>query len=743
MEPIIKIENLSKIYSKGSVAVGLHKVTAAFYSGEFVAITGSSGSGKSTLLNVLSCLDGFDEGDYKFNGESIAYFNEGDRAEFRKDYVSFVFQDYFLIDSYTVYRNIELALLDRITDSKERRRRVLEIIEEVGLKGKEKSRAVKLSGGEKQRVSIARAIAKDSPILFADEPTGNLDSTTTVDILELISRVSKGKLVFVVTHAVEELEKYATRKIRLADGEIVEDQFIEELSEAIELPQEDYSNLSDGEGAEVTSKPQDGTSFSNDSPIVDDLERNTDINSLDDNAKLDNAFNFAETCNALKPTSNEESLQVADDLSSHDSAQDPSMEANDSSDNSTVEKNRKVRNYLSKLIRVAYYNISSTPKKSIFTLSSLAILVTAFIWIFLISIGELQSQSFIDRGSLFGSKLYYKYDLQVSKMPEKGSVLTDEDYNLISSLDGVVECYPDNDILNSTAQVVIDGKTFECNLRDEHATEIILYKGRMPENANEVVITLPASRKYSTGSWIGKSVNIKIQDESGFYGYINLVGNFTICGVAFGDNSIVAIHSSYLHDNIAISGSVPPYEGSNSIMTVVVDKNTSIESVVDSLNEKGYLALYYYGKNPSTTLESVLTIFLLFGLLGVMAIIFRIVNGSIRTIEKTKRRDYSVLRTTGLDDSFIKSLYYVEMLELAIVGWIIGVVLSFIVLTVYGFILTPDIAYGFRLLKGYFGNIFKIIPLSLLAVLVITFGNAARFNRYFYKQTVKESLINA
>lgn len=734
MEPIIRIENLSKIYSKGSVAVGLHKVSTAFYSGEFVAITGSSGSGKSTLLNVLSCLDGFDEGDYKFNGESISYFNEGDRAEFRKKYVSFVFQDYFLIDSYTVYRNIELALLDKIPDPKDRKSRVLEIIEEVGLQGKEKSRAVKLSGGEKQRVSIARAIAKDSPILFADEPTGNLDSKTTADILELISRVSKGKLVFVVTHAIEELEKYATRKIRLADGEIVEDQFIENLSAESEISQEDRNGLV-------------SVGINNDF-LVHEKRYSADTIDLSETAKTeDTAFKGAQSDN-VDPASasiknpDETPLELnyesrEEGINNSETAPAPSTKVCDKSNKG------KIRHHLSKLIRVAYYNISSTPKKSIFTLSSLAILVTAFIWILLITIGELQPQSFVDRGRLFGNKCYYKYDLQVTKKTDAGDLLTDEDYSLISSLEGVLECYPYNEILNSNGKIVVDGNYYECNIRDEHATEIVLYNGRMPENENEVVITLPASRKYSSKSWIGKSVIVKVE-------YTNLVGDFTICGVAFGDNSIAAIHSSYLHNEIKTTSGTrpfeevyPPYKGSNTVMTVVVDKNASIDDVVDTLNGMGYLAFYYYGKNPTTTLESFVTYFLLLGLLGIMAIIFRVVNGSIRTIEKTKRRDYSVLRTTGLEDTFIKSLYYFEMLELTIVGWILGVILAVVILILYGFIITPDIAYGFKLLGGYFGSIFKIIPLSLLAVLVITLSNATRFNRYFYKQTVKESLINA
>ena len=194
-EPLLKAEGISKIYSQGALAVGLHRFSASFYRGEFVAITGSSGSGKSTLLNVLSALDSYDEGEIYFKGEPTSHFTEEDRAAYRKDNVAFIFQDYNILDSYTVYQNIELALLYTMPDPAKRKERIDGLIKAVGLEGHEKQRCSKLSGGQKQRVSIARALAKDAPILFADEPCGNLDSTMTAEIMKLLHDLSGDKLV--------------------------------------------------------------------------------------------------------------------------------------------------------------------------------------------------------------------------------------------------------------------------------------------------------------------------------------------------------------------------------------------------------------------------------------------------------------------------------------------------------------------------------------------------------------------
>ena len=223
---LLTLKNIGKIYvSEGNVTVGIRGVNLTFDRGEFVAVTGKSGSGKSTLLSVISGMDTYEEGDLLIEGKSTAHYTQPDWEEYRQKYISFIFQDYNIIESFTVLQNVELALM-HITDPRERRRRAMELIRRVGLSDRVRQKGSKLSGGQKQRTVIARALAKDSPIILADEPTGNLDSATGREIIELLREVSKDKLVIVVTHNFEQVEYCATRHIRVYDGAIESDHVI-------------------------------------------------------------------------------------------------------------------------------------------------------------------------------------------------------------------------------------------------------------------------------------------------------------------------------------------------------------------------------------------------------------------------------------------------------------------------------------------------------------------------------------
>lgn len=222
----IKLEGISKIYSTGNaVAVGIQKVNLEFDRGEFVAITGKSGSGKTTLLNVMSGLDSFEEGELYIEGEETSHYTAKEWEAYRRKYISFIYQDYNIIESFTVLENVEFALM-HIEDIKQRRAKAIELINRVGLQSSIKQKGSKLSGGQKQRTVIARALAKDSPIIFADEPTGNLDAKSSVEILKMLAEIGKDKLVIVVTHNSEQLAEYATREIRIYDGKIDSDTII-------------------------------------------------------------------------------------------------------------------------------------------------------------------------------------------------------------------------------------------------------------------------------------------------------------------------------------------------------------------------------------------------------------------------------------------------------------------------------------------------------------------------------------
>ena len=222
----LQLQGIGKIYvSEGNVTVGIRGVDLSFERGEFVAITGRSGSGKSTLLNVISGMDTYEEGELLIEGNPTSHYRQPDWEKYREKYISFVFQDYNIIDSYTVLENVELALM-HIPDRKERRRRAVELLERVGMKAHLKHKGSKLSGGQKQRTVIARALAKDSPIILADEPTGNLDAETSREIVALLREVSRDKLLIVVTHNFEQVEEYATRHVRVYDGAIESDQIV-------------------------------------------------------------------------------------------------------------------------------------------------------------------------------------------------------------------------------------------------------------------------------------------------------------------------------------------------------------------------------------------------------------------------------------------------------------------------------------------------------------------------------------
>ena len=198
---VIKLKNVSKYYySKGVIAPGFTKVSLNFNLGEFVAITGESGSGKSTLINVISGLDSYEDGEMYINGKETSHYISKDWEIYRKKYIGNIYQNFNLINSYTVYQNIDLVLTLNGASPGFRRKKVLDLIKKVGLTKFKNTKVSKLSGGQKQRVSIARALAKDVPIIVADEPTGNLDKKSSESIIKLLSEVAKDKLVIIVTH---------------------------------------------------------------------------------------------------------------------------------------------------------------------------------------------------------------------------------------------------------------------------------------------------------------------------------------------------------------------------------------------------------------------------------------------------------------------------------------------------------------------------------------------------------------
>ena len=221
---MLKLKDITKDYIAGdSVVHALKGINIEFRKSEFVSILGQSGGGKTTLLNIIGGLDRYTKGDLIINGKSTKQFKDKDWDSYRNYSIGFVFQSYNLIPHQTVLANVELALTISGVSKKERRERAIKALEDVGLKEQLYKKPNQLSGGQMQRVAIARALVNNPDIILADEPTGALDTHTSVQIMEILKKISKDKLIIMITHNPELAEKYSTRVVKILDGEITDD----------------------------------------------------------------------------------------------------------------------------------------------------------------------------------------------------------------------------------------------------------------------------------------------------------------------------------------------------------------------------------------------------------------------------------------------------------------------------------------------------------------------------------------
>ena len=218
---MLELKNITKDYEVGDDKVhALKGVSLAFRENEMVSILGQSGCGKTTLLNIIGGLDRYTDGDLIINGRSTKYFKASDWDAYRNQKIGFVFQSYNLIPHLTVLGNVELALTLSGIKKSERRERAIEALRKVGLEGELKKRPNQMSGGQMQRVAIARAIVNNPDIILADEPTGALDSTTSVAVMDILKDIARDRLVIMVTHNRALAEEYSTRIISMLDGEV-------------------------------------------------------------------------------------------------------------------------------------------------------------------------------------------------------------------------------------------------------------------------------------------------------------------------------------------------------------------------------------------------------------------------------------------------------------------------------------------------------------------------------------------
>jgi putative ABC transport system ATP-binding protein len=221
---LIELRNLRKVYQSGdSEFAALHEVNLDIERGEFVAISGSSGSGKSTLMNILGCLDSPSQGSYKLADRDVAKQSRIELARVRNEFIGFVFQNFNLLSRTSAAENVELPLIYAKVSPAERHKRANEALDRVGLAHRASHTPSQLSGGQQQRVAIARALVTRPPLILADEPTGNLDSATSVEIMKLLTELQEsGMTIIFVTHE-PDIAAYAARKLLLKDGGVVSD----------------------------------------------------------------------------------------------------------------------------------------------------------------------------------------------------------------------------------------------------------------------------------------------------------------------------------------------------------------------------------------------------------------------------------------------------------------------------------------------------------------------------------------
>ena len=231
---MIDLKELKKVYTGGETPEqALRGLTFSVKKGEFVSIMGPSGSGKSTLLNILSFLDRPTEGSYKFQDKSIDDMTDKDLAHVRNKDMGFIFQSFNLLSNFTVYHNVEIPLLYSDFPPSKRKQRIEEVVRSVGLEDKLHTEAGRLSGGQKQRVAIARALVTDPSIIFADEPTGNLDSKSGLQVMEILADLNRrGRTVILVTHETATAE-FANRVIFIRDGLVESDKAVIKRNEKL------------------------------------------------------------------------------------------------------------------------------------------------------------------------------------------------------------------------------------------------------------------------------------------------------------------------------------------------------------------------------------------------------------------------------------------------------------------------------------------------------------------------------
>lgn len=511
---MIELKKASKFYSnKDTVSTGFSRVDLMLDIGEFVAITGESGSGKSTLLNVISGLDTYEEGEMYVAGQDTSAFQVEDYEAYRKKYIGNIFQDFNLVNSYTVYQNIELVMLISGKRKNECKGKIEELIDLVGLSEFKNAKVSKLSGGQKQRVAIARALAKDAPIIVADEPTGNLDSKSADLVIKTLKKVSRSKLVIIVTHNYEQVEEYITRKITMHDGKIIEDRKLKTSSDMRDMS-EGFSSYLGLDSASSSGASNSGASNSGSgqqsSEVLNSAVLSSEASGSASDAPTSEASNFEgrRTRRQIKKRQ----------IDSESKGNEDSVEI-------------KSMNFGSQL------NLGMRNTFNIFSKFMLLLIVYLFISTAVTSQYASTKASITDMDKI-GYNQYFA-DLRRNRVvvtKEDGAYFTDEEVKKIEKNE-LVDQVVSNDIqLDTLGAIPTEQAYINGPVRTYTGGEKIIVKyGKLPENDNEVMIAVyndhyqARAIKKSAKDMIGKEYYLDGVNE----GEELLTSKVKIVGIAF------------------------------------------------------------------------------------------------------------------------------------------------------------------------------------------------------------------
>ncbi|MBR0374669.1 MAG: ABC transporter ATP-binding protein/permease [Mogibacterium sp.] len=488
MSHTIELKKVSKFYSgKDTVSTGFSRVDLALDMGEFVVITGESGSGKSTLLNVISGLDTYEEGEMFVCGEDTSGYRTEDYERYRKTYIGNIFQDFNLINSYSVYQNIELSMLITGHRGKECRDRVLELIDLVDLGEYRRTKASRLSGGQKQRVAIARALAMDAPIIVADEPTGNLDSESARKVMETLARISKDKLVVIVTHNFEQAEPYVTRKLTMHDGRIIEDKRIRRADRADAAP-----DLADGTPQDDAAQDDAAAPVATVGDLYDAL---TDLYEEEPASHFGSSLTDTQLANLARRGARFQRREA--ELA----AETERIEADAQTDRSAsqTDKMRLFPQY-----RLGVRNTFNIPAKFFLLLLVYLFVATAVISQYASTVENMHQNENLGWNDFFNNSSVNRIILK----REDGKAFTDEDIEAISGIENIDYVVKndlglDTGILCESNDIDISGPTYPLDLVDPATITM----GAMPEGDYDVIIEVTQdSWAYDTIQMLGEEL---------------------------------------------------------------------------------------------------------------------------------------------------------------------------------------------------------------------------------------------